>query len=510
MKSDVRPVIEKLAIASADKVTESGDDSQILRFEPEHRSVRDVTDARQDERNTSSSASGPFKKWIWTGAALAVAGVITAAVVFMQHPKSTASSSATAGVAPPVVTVTTAAPVSRTVQDSVSVTGSISPWDALEVGSEISGLRIVSVEAEEGDSVLRGATLVRLNSSVLQAQLLQAEARLRSCQAAYKKSIQPNRSEDITALKASVSQADAAILQEEAKLAQAKVNLANARLNAQRYEELARMGATSAQEAENKHLASQTATEETSHCLARIQAAKFVAEQAREKLLAALRGGRAEDVDVAKSAMEEANAVVMQLRHQIAQTIVRSPDNGVVTKRDAHIGDISDSGRPLFHLIRQNKLELRANVSDRDLAKFKPGQEVLVASTESGGTPIRGTVKLVVPKIDPATRLGMVRIDLPTNHPSLHAGMFAKGTINLGTRTAITIPPEALVTRNGETLVYSLGAGNRAVTRAVKVGVRGDDYIEITEGLPATDKVVVEGARFLSDQDVVRVAGDKK
>ncbi len=270
------------------------------------------------------------------------------------------------------------------------------------------------------------------------------------------------------------------------------------------------MGATSSQEAENKHVAAETAKEEVVHTEARIKAAKFFAAQARERLLAAEHGGRKEDVDVSQATLEEVRAQVAQLNEQIEQTIIRAPDNGVLTKREAHIGDISDSGKPLFHLIRQNKLELRANVSDVDLPKFKVGQQVKISSTEDGGKTVIGNVKLIIPQVDPSTRLGTVRIELPTNERWLHPGMFVRGTVNLGTRKAVTVPSEALVTRSGESYVFTLGKENRAVSRSVSVGTRADKFVELSGGLPAGEVVIVQGARFLTDNDVVRVASDKK
>ncbi len=406
--------------------------------------------------------------------------------------------------APPAVTVTVVPAQKRLVNDNLIVTGSVSAWDPLSVGAEVSGLRITSVNVEEGDLVKKGQVLATLNSALLRTQLEQARARLASNQANLKKSIQPNRLEDIRGLQAALAQAEANTAQEQAHLMQAKVNLADADVNAQRYRNLAKMGANSAQEAETKQLAAETAREEVFSSNAKIKAARFMEDQARERLLAATKGGRHEDVDISKANIAETQAQIHQLVEQINETVIVSPDQGLISKRDAHIGDITNAGTPLFSIIRLNRLEMRAQVSDMDLVKFKPGQIVTVSATEEDAKPIKAMVKLVSPQVDPLTRLGTVRIALPEN-AGLKPGMFARAEVTFGRRSAITVPVRSVIARNGESFVFTLD-GNRVSSCAVKVGNQTDEYAEIINGIAPDQKVVVQGARFLSDRDIVRVS----
>ncbi|MBS1955058.1 MAG: efflux RND transporter periplasmic adaptor subunit [Cyanobacteria bacterium SZAS-4] len=406
--------------------------------------------------------------------------------------------------APPAVTVTTALAERRMIDDDLIVTGSVSAWDPMSVGSEVGGLRIKTVNVEEGDRVKKGQVLVTLNSALLQTQLAQAKARLASNQANLKKSIQPNRSEDIRAMQAALAQAEANTAQEQAHAAQAKVNLKDANVNASRYRTLARMGANSAQDAEAKQLAAETAKEEVASSAAKIKAAQFMEAQAREKLLAATHGGRNEDIAISRAAIAETTAQINQLAEQIAETVIVAPDDGLISKREAHIGDITTAGTPLFSIIRLNKLELRAQVSDLDLVKFKPGQVVTVSATEEESKPIEAFVNLVSPQVDPQTRLGTVRISLPSN-AGLKPGMFARADVRFGRRSAITVPVASVITRNGQASVFTL-EGDRVSNCPVKVGNQTDKYAEILSGLADKQTVVVQGARFLSDRDIVRVS----
>lgn len=432
---------------------------------------------------------------------LLVASIVGAYFAYQHfNPKPATAATLT----PPVVTVTSAIARYQSVKDTIVVTGSVHAWDPLSVGSEVSGLRIQAVNVEEGDHVKKGQILAVLNSSLLRAQLEQARARLQSSQATHRKSVQPNRPEDILALRAAVSQLQATVAQEEAHLKQAHVNLQNAELNAQRFRELAKAGAVSNHDSETRQVTADTAREEIRSAQEKVNAARFSADQAQQRLSIALQGGRKEDVAISEAAIAEIEAQIKHLQAQIQQTYITAPDDGLIAKRDAHMGDIASVGTPLFSIIRLNRLELRAQVSDLDLAKFTPGQTVLISTHETENGNIKGKVRLVNPQVDTASRLGMVRIDLPAQ-THLKQGMFVRGQVEVGQREALTVPTQSVVTNHGESIVFKLD-NKRAISTPVKVGVRSEKFVEIKQGLNAGDVVVAKGSRFLSDRDVVEVS----
>ena len=439
-------------------------------------------------------------------AVLAVAGVlvlvVTGALIYkLVFPSQ--EKSAQASTAPPVVTVTTTRATLRPVDEVLGVTGTVSSWDELKVGSEVSGLRVKSVKAEEGDRVKKGQVLVELNGGLLEAQLAQAEARLKSSQANLIKAMQPNRPEDIEGLKAALAQSENNVLQEEAHRDQGKVNLESAELMVPRYDSLAKLGAVSQVDAETKRFARDNAKLELASGEQKLAAAKKMAEQAKHKLLLALHGGRNEDILMMRATVEETSAQIKHLKEQINQTIVRAPDDGIVLKRDVHIGDTSELSKPFFLMSRQGRLELKAQVSDLDLHKFSAGQTVSISSDEHKGT-ISGIVRLISPQVDATSRLGTVRIDLPANC-GLKPGMFVKAEVKLAERKALTLPVNCMVTRGGESFVFTQ-EGNRAIATNVIPGTQTNEYVEIKSGLTAEQVVIEKGARFLNDRDVVDVA----
>ena len=406
-------------------------------------------------------------------------------------------------VPPAVVTVSLIPAVIKNVDDTIAITGSVHAWDPLSVGTEISGLRIREINVEEGDSVKKGQVLARLNSNLLEAQLAQAKARLLSSEANLKKAIQPNRPEDILSLKAAVAQTEAVVIQEEAHHRQALVNLRNAELNENRYKQLEATGAVSLVDAETRAVTADNARHEILSAERKVESARLQTDQAKQRLLMALHGGRIEDVLISKASIAEIEAQVQHLQEQIKQTIIVAPDDGLISRRDAHIGDTSSAGSPLFAMIRMNRIELRAPVSDLDLPRFKVGQEVLVSSTEAESSGIRGKVRLISPQVDAGTRMGMVRIDLPSD-AVLKPGMFVRGEVKLAKKLAVTVPVNSVVNTDGESFVFTLD-GTRAVAHKVHIGARMEDCIEIKDGIKANELIVDKGARFLNDRDVVRI-----
>ena len=254
----------------------------------------------------------------------------------------------------------------------------------------------------------------------------------------------------------------AEVAQSRAAVAESEATLAEAAANAQRARELQSTGALSAQQINQYLTAERTA-------------------QAR--------------LDV-----QRAMAKTQQLR--LAQTQVLAPDNGVISARSATVGAVLPAGQELFRLIRGGRLEWRAEVTASDLAQLKPGMTVSV--TPAGGAPVQGTLRMVAPTVDAATRNGLVYVDL--NAPgTARAGMFARGDFEVGTAQSLTLPQGAVLLRDGFSYVLRVGADSRITQTKVTVGRRSGDRVEITGGLDKGARVVASGGSFLGEGDTVRV-----
>jgi len=387
----------------------------------------------------------------------------------------------------------------------VLVSGTVMSWDPISVGSEVGGLKVDSVRVDEGQTVKRGQVLATLSSAILQAQLDREQARLVGANASLSKSIQPNRPEDLTSLRAGFAQSQAAVAQEEANLARAKANYQEAYENAERYKWLVKQGAVSAQEADARYTQAKVALADVHNGEEKVKAAKFISQQAHERMTMGVSGGRKEDVDISRAQKLEIEANIRQLRSQIEQTIVRSPCDGLISKRNVHLGDIASSTKTMFEIVRDNRLELRAQIPERDLDVVKPGQPVAMIGDNDS---YKGIVREISPQVEQDTRLGTVRIDIPdAASRGLMPGNFLRGDILIGNQPVCVVPASCLVYKGNRAFVY-LVEGDKTRMRFVQTGGREGQSVEITEGLKPGEKVVDKGAGFLKDGDTVRVLSD--
>ncbi|WP_039048237.1 efflux RND transporter periplasmic adaptor subunit [Acinetobacter junii] len=206
----------------------------------------------------------------------------------------------------------------------------------------------------------------------------------------------------------------------------------------------------------------------------------------------------------AQARLDAAKAQIESNQLRLAQTQVVSPDNGVISARTATVGSLAQTGQELFRLIRDHRLEWRAEVTTTDLYKLKQGMTAHIISPDPSQPKVTGQVRMIAPVIDPQTRYGLVYVDLPTTQ-AIRMGMFVKGEFDLGEKTAITIPQTALLLRDGFSYVFVLDQNNRVTQKKVTTGRRQNDRVEILD-LPLNVKVVSSGTGFLTDGDLVNVA----
>lgn len=185
------------------------------------------------------------------------------------------------------------------------------------------------------------------------------------------------------------------------------------------------------------------------------------------------------------------------------QTNVRAPVGGLIISRSVVKGQIVQPGVELFRLVRDGRLELDAQIPEDQLALVRAGMPATVTAGEAGVS--GGTVRVVTPEVDPQTRLGVARIALAAPR-AFRPGMFAKGVIDVGAQAALTVPQTSVVFRDNKAGVFVIDATNHARFLAVKTGARAGDRVEIVSGLAPGQRVAVQGAGFLADGDLVRVA----
>lgn len=337
----------------------------------------------------------------------------------------------------------------RTLVDRIIVTGTVQAVEEVYVQPQVEGLRIEDLKADIGDSVKAGDTLATLATDALVLQKSQ--------------------------LLANRAKVEAVSAQLQAQVLEAEANEAEAIRQAERAERLVKSKAVAVGQAEQLRA---TATAST----ARVNSAKqaIVANDADIKVIDA----QIDDVDL-----------------KLARTGVKTSVGGVISARTAKIGAIAaGAGNPLFTIIKDNAIELNADVAEGDLLKLKPGQAVHM-NVAGTNTRVEGKVRSIEPVINAVTRLGTVKISI--DDPDIaRIGMYASAEVVVSERKVLSLPLTAVTSEDGSMVVRRVVDGVVTMTK-VTTGVQDGDFIEITEGLKPKDIVVEKAGAYVRNGDKV-------
>jgi RND family efflux transporter MFP subunit len=210
------------------------------------------------------------------------------------------------------------------------------------------------------------------------------------------------------------------------------------------------------------------------------------------------------DLDRQKGARDAANARVRvaqaQLgaaQAQIGRLDIRAPTAGLILSRSIEVGQIVSGGAGgLFRLARGGEMEMRAQMSQQDLAGMRVGLPASVTPLGSTTT-ISGSIWQVSPIIDPQSRLGEVRIAVPYTS-AIRPGGFAEARIAAGSTTAPLLPQSAVLSDEKGNYVFIVNAKNEIERRPVKIGNVDSGGVTIVEGLSGRESVVLSAGPFLN------------
>lgn len=445
------------------------------------------------------------------------------------------------------IPVTTAKITTGAMEQTVEVTGDINALDKVTLSSKIQG-RVAKVFAREGDSVSRGQTIVLLDQQDALSSVKQAEAGLR---AAKIRLSQAKTTSDVTKIQsdASIEQAKASLTAAQAKLEivkkparsqeemvaenalnAAKANLDNAEANYKRNQSLLKQGAIS--QAAFDTVKAQYAVAQAEHKSAKdrldlvreggrtedIQAAEAQVSMAREQLRTAKANAsqillRKEDIKQAQAAVEQAEAALALAKQQLSYTYIKSPISGKLASRLIDPGQVVGPGQAMGDVVNLGSLYFKGDISERNIANVKQGQNVNVKIDAIPGKSFSGSVIDIYPSGSTLSRNFPVRIGINTYDGIIKPAMFARGQIITGyTRDALLVPKDAVDVRKGSNIVFTLQSRTvkeSDTTKTIYVAKRHDievanenrEYVQVKlpTDLMAGDQVITQGKQNLQD-----------
>lgn len=254
----------------------------------------------------------------------------------------------------------------------VRFTGKVETRRQSDLGFERPG-RIISIAVDEGDDVVAGQALARLDDSSLQAEIAQAQASLRSARARQEELENGARIEHIE--------------QAEAQLTESGHELEESHRDLVRAETLYRRGALSRSDLDRSR--TRVASLQSRH-----RAATARLDELR-------RGARPEQLEAQRWEVSALEARLAGLRSELAKTWLRAPYPGRILQRILDDGAIANPGNPVLRLVEDGDLEARIGIAPETARFLRPGEQVeLLAGEQSHAA----KVQAVLPQVDPGMR----------------------------------------------------------------------------------------------------------
>lgn len=378
-----------------------------------------------------------------------VAAALLAATIAGGVPVSWAADEASPVVrqAPPSIRVVAAE--QRELVETLSVNGTIIAREEAAVGTDLNGLTVLALNADEGDVVKKGDVLAVLDRSMLDTQLAQIDA--------------------------SRAQAEANIAQMRAQIGDAEVGVRQAQEQLTRADALQKKGIATDAQRDN---------------------AVNALDSARAKHESAEKALAASEAQLGVIAAQRQNVLV-----QIGKSELRAPADGLVLARDATLGGVVMTGSaPLFRIAIDGKFELAADIAETALPRMEQGMpaRVLMPGLD---TPVSGQIRRISPEVNRTSRLGSIRVELEPNSAA-RVGNFARGEIELVRHRGIAVPGSAVMYAGAQAQLQVVADG-KVETRPVVLGVRANSMVEIVSGLAEGEEIVSRAGTFVADGDLV-------
>jgi RND family efflux transporter MFP subunit len=363
-----------------------------------------------------------------------------------------------AGPPPREVKVTPA--LERTIARTVTATGTLAADDQVVLGTKVAG-RLAEITVDLGTRVKKGQVIGRLDQNDFKFRVEQAEASLQ--QARVRLGLSPTGSDE------RVDPEQTAIVR------QARAMMDDARLTRDRSIKLAQQELIARAQLDSAEAALQVSEGRYQDAIEEVRNRQGVIAQRRSEL------------DLA--------------RQQLTDTVILSPLDGVVSLKQASVGEYLAAGTPIATMVRVHPLRLRVPVPEREGAGVRAGHAVTL-TVEGDPTVYRGRVVRLSPIVQEQNRTLMVEAEVPNERGFLRPGSFARVDIMTEvSQPVVTVPASAIIVFAGVEKVLLVRQGKTAEVR-VTTGRRLGEDVEILDGLKRGDPVVTKPGNLVGGQPV--------
>ncbi len=189
-------------------------------------------------------------------------------------------------------------------------------------------------------------------------------------------------------------------------------------------------------------------------------------------------------------------AAVKEVQTMLDYATISAPFSGIITRKNADVGDLASPGKPLLEIENEMKLQVVADIPESMILKIKVGDDIPVSIPAAGFSSIC-RVEEVSPAADPLSRTAPIKLSVPSTS-DIRSGQFARLLLSQGTENAIFIPKSAIVPFGQMERIFIAQEG-KARLRLVRTGEIKNDKVEILAGLAPGDEVIISGNEGLTD-----------
>jgi multidrug efflux pump subunit AcrA (membrane-fusion protein) len=229
-----------------------------------------------------------------------------------------------------------------------------------------------------------------------------------------------------------------------------------------------------------------------------------IAKQHLDTLMAT---GKQQELVAAEGQLESAKGKYQGAQAQLSYSEIRSPVNGVITDRPLYPGEMAAAGTPLLTVMDISSVIAKAHIPQDEAAALKVGDKGTM-TVPGIAEPINGKVTVVSPALDPNSTTVEVWFEAKNPRHELKPGTSVHLSLTAQTvKDALVVPASSVLTApDGTTTVMIAGSDGLAHQKAVKLGIRNGDDVQIIEGVNQGDKVVSNGAYGLPDKTKIKIA----
>lgn len=232
------------------------------------------------------------------------------------------------------------------------------------------------------------------------------------------------------------------------------------------------------------------------------------AQQAREALISAQQLEQSQDAHAAAlSQFKAAQARAAVAGNQRDYTTLVAQHDGVISAEQANTGDVLAAGQPVYSLAWSGQVDVVTEVADRQVATLQPGAAAVVTLAALPGKTFKGKVREVSPAADAQSRTYRVKVTLEQPDAAVRLGMTGEVAITPTASSAapvLLLPATALFHQGDRPALWVVGEQGKLELRPVTVAAYGERSISVSQGVTASDKVVVQGVHTLTAGEKVK------